>query len=72
MMPGMALFWHPYLEAARSRGEVRADLDIARGGEWVMRTVLSLVTVPGDAVDGDDPASVRRFVDEFLAGRACR
>jgi AcrR family transcriptional regulator len=66
MMPGMALFWHPYLEAARSRGEVRADLDIARAGEWVMRTVLSLVTVPGDAVDADDPASVRRWVDEFL------
>jgi len=66
MMPGMALFWHPYLEAARTRGEVRADLDIARGGEWVMRTVLSLITVPGDAVDGDDPPSVRRFVDEFL------
>ena len=66
MMPGMALFWHPYLEAARSRGEVRADLDIARGGEWVMRTVLSLVTVPGDAVDSDDPVSVLAFVDEFL------
>ncbi|MGD0391618.1 MAG: helix-turn-helix domain-containing protein [Acidimicrobiales bacterium] len=66
MMPGMAVFWHPYLEAARSRGEVRADLDIVRGGEWVMRTVLSLVTVPGDAVDADDPASVRRLVDEFL------
>jgi AcrR family transcriptional regulator len=66
MMPGMAVFWHPYLEAARSRGEVRPDLDIVRGGEWVMRTVLSLVTVPGDAVDADDPASVRRLVDEFL------
>jgi AcrR family transcriptional regulator len=66
MMPGMAVFWHPYLEAARSRGEVRADLDIERAGEWVMRTVLSLVTVPGHAVDGDDPASVRRFVEEFL------
>jgi len=66
MMPGMALFWHPFLEAARRRGEVREDLDVARGGEWVMRTVLSLVTVPGDAVDRDDPASVRRFVDEFL------
>jgi AcrR family transcriptional regulator len=65
-MPGMARFWHPYLEAARSRGEVRPDLDIARGGEWVMRTVLSLVTVPGDAVDVDDPGGVLRFVDEFL------
>jgi AcrR family transcriptional regulator len=66
MMPGMALFWHPYLEAARRRGEVRRDLDIARAAEWVMRIVLSLVTVPGDVVDVDDPGSLGRFVDEFL------
>ena len=66
MMPGMAVFWHPYLEAARSCGEVRADLDVARAGEWVMRVVLSLVTVPGDAVDIDDPSSVRCFVEEFV------
>ncbi|HEY2564420.1 MAG TPA: TetR/AcrR family transcriptional regulator [Acidimicrobiales bacterium] len=66
MMPGFAGFWHPYLEAARARGEVRGDLNIARAGEWVMRMVLSLVTVPGEAVDADDPASVRAFVDEFL------
>jgi hypothetical protein len=39
MMPGMSVFWHRYLEAACSRGEVRTDLDIARGGEWVMRIV---------------------------------
>ncbi len=31
-----------------------------------MRMVLSLVTVPGHAVDVDDRASVSRFVDEFL------
>ncbi|HWF21061.1 MAG TPA: TetR/AcrR family transcriptional regulator [Acidimicrobiales bacterium] len=66
MMPGLAVFWHPYLEAARARGEVRADLNIARAGEWVMRMVLSLLTVPGEAVDVDDSTSVRFFVDEFL------
>jgi AcrR family transcriptional regulator len=66
MMPGMARFWHGYVEAARSRGEVRADLDVARAAEWIMRVVLSLVTVPGGAVDTDDPASVRRFLDDFL------
>jgi AcrR family transcriptional regulator len=65
-MPGMALFWRPYLEAARARGEVRADIDIGRAAEWVMRMVLSLVTVPGDAANADDPASVLRFVGEFL------
>ena len=66
MMPGLAVFWHPYLEAARARGEVRVDLNIARAGEWVMRMVLSLLTVPGEAVDVDDSISVRSFVDEFL------
>jgi hypothetical protein len=66
MMPGMALFWHPYLEAARSGGEVRNDLDITRAAEWVMRIVLSLVTVPGNVVDVDDQESLGRFVDEFL------
>jgi AcrR family transcriptional regulator len=66
MMPGMALFWHPYLESARDRGEIRAAIDVGRAAEWVMRLVLSLVTVPGNAVDVDDPASLLRFVDEFL------
>jgi DNA-binding phage protein len=66
MMPGMALFWHPYLESARSRNEVRSDIDVTRAAEWVMRIVLSLVTVPGDAVDADDPGSLLRFVGEFL------
>ena len=36
MMPGMALFWHPYLESARSCGEVRPDVDVTRAAEWVM------------------------------------
>ena len=66
VMPGMATFWHAYLEEARALGEVRPDLDVARAAEWVMRMVLSLVTVPGPAVDVDDRASVLRFVDEFL------
>ncbi|UDY34472.1 TetR/AcrR family transcriptional regulator [Dermatobacter hominis] len=66
VLPGMAEFWQPYLERARDRGEVRADVDVARAAEWVMRMILSLVTVPGDAVDVDDPASVRSFLEDFL------
>jgi AcrR family transcriptional regulator len=65
-MPGMAVFWRPYLEAAKGRNEVRPDLDVPRAAEWVMRMVLSLVTVPGDAVDVDERSSVRQFVAEFL------
>ena len=66
VMPGMATFWHVYLEEARALGEVRPDLDVARAAEWVMRMVLSLVTVPGPTVEVDDRASVLRFADEFL------
>lgn len=66
LVPGMALFWHEYLEAARDAGEVRADIDVARAAEWVMRIVLSLVTIPGDTFDAGRPAGVRRFVEEFL------
>ncbi|HEX2578219.1 MAG TPA: TetR/AcrR family transcriptional regulator [Aquihabitans sp.] len=64
MLPGMAVFWHPYLEAARQAGEVRADLDVARAAEWVIRVILSLVTIP--PVDTADPDALRRLVDDFL------
>jgi AcrR family transcriptional regulator len=60
MVPGMAAFWRPYLEAATASGEVRPDLDIGRAAEWVVRVVVSLVTMPPDQAD------VRRFVDDFL------
>ena len=66
VLPAMAEFWRPHLERARDRGEVRPDLDVARAAEWVMRMVLSLITVPGDAVDVDDPTSLRAFLDDFL------
>lgn len=66
VLPGMNPFWHRYLEAARDVGEVRADLDVPRAAEWLLRVVLSLVTVPGEAVDADDRASVLAFVHEFF------
>ena len=67
VMPGMATFWHAYLEEARALGEVRPDLDVARAAEWVMRMVLSLVTVPGP--DGRGRRHAPRCcgsLDEFL------
>lgn len=66
VVPGLSGFWHRYVEAARDAGQVRGDLDVARAAEWVLRLVVSLVTLPGDAVDADDPRSVNRFVREFL------
>ena len=59
-------FWVPQLEQARARGEVRTDLELRPAGEWIMRMLLSLVTVPSLTVDLDDPAAVRRFVRDHI------
>jgi AcrR family transcriptional regulator len=65
-LPGMAAFWRPFIERARDRDEIRGDVDVTRAAEFVMRFVLSMVTVPGDAVDVDDVDAVKRFAQEFV------
>lgn len=65
-LPGMAAFWRPFIERARDRGEIRADVDVGRAAEYVMRFVLSMVTVPGDAVDVDDVDDLKRFAHDFV------
>ena len=59
-------FWIPRIEEARARGEVRADLDAPQAAEWIMRMMLSLVTIPSLTVDLDDPEAVRRFVQHHI------
>lgn len=63
LMPGLAVFWHEFLEAARDAGEVRPDLDIAGAAEWVLRMVVSLVTMPLA-----HPEDLDRFVADHLVG----
>jgi AcrR family transcriptional regulator len=59
-------FWRPFVAEARDRGEVRPDLDPDRATEWIMRVIISLVTVPARTFDPDDPDQVRAFVSEFI------
>ncbi len=59
-------FWVPYLEAARERGEVRGNLDVRPAAEWIMRVLVSLVTMPSVTVDLKDPAQVRRYVEGHI------
>jgi hypothetical protein len=59
-------FWVPFLETARDDGEVRADLDVRQASEWIMRILISLVTVPSAIVDLDDPEQLRRFIEAHL------
>jgi AcrR family transcriptional regulator len=59
-------FWVPFLEEARANGEVRADLDIRQASEWIMRILISLVTVPSQTVDLGEPQLLRRFIEDHL------
>lgn len=65
-LPAMSRFWRPYVEAARDRGEVREDLDVARAAEWIFRMVLSVATIPGESFDADDPEDLAAFFAAHL------
>ena len=66
LVPDLADFWSRYLIAARDRGEIREDTDIAEGSEWVARVLLSLATVPGDTLDPTDSDAVLKQVRRYL------
>jgi AcrR family transcriptional regulator len=54
LVPDLAEFWSRYLVAARDRGDIHPDLDIAEASEWVARAIISLATVPGAQLDPAD------------------
>ena len=54
-----------YLEVARARGEVRRDLPIDWGAEWIARILISFVNNPAQAFDDTDPAELESFVRAF-------
>lgn len=66
IVPGLAGFWEHHLARAQDEGEVRADLDLTGAAEWILRVVISLVQVPGLAVDTADRASVRAYLQTYL------
>ncbi len=66
LVPDLALFWRPYVEAAAQRGEIHPGHDLDEVAEWVARVLISLGTVPGDTVDPDDTDVVLRHVRRYL------
>jgi len=66
LVPDLADFWSRYLIAARDRGEIHQDSDIAEASEWVARVLLSLATVPGDTLDPTDSDAVLKQVRRYL------
>ncbi|MBZ5739412.1 TetR/AcrR family transcriptional regulator [Nocardioides mangrovi] len=66
IVPGLSDFWVDMLRAARDRGRVRADLDLDTAAEWVIRVLVSLVGVPGRAVDADDHEALHAYLGTYL------
>jgi AcrR family transcriptional regulator len=66
LVPDLAVFWQRYLVAARDRGEIHPDTDIAEASEWVARALLSLATVPGDTLDPSDADAVATYVRRYV------
>lgn len=62
----MSLFLHPYVCAAKDRGEVAAELDESAASELLARMLMSVTVMPTSAAfDVRRPASVRRFLERF-------
>jgi AcrR family transcriptional regulator len=66
LVPDLADFWSRYLVAARDRGEVHPDTDIAEASEWVARALISLATVPGNTLDPRDPTALLRHIRRYV------
>ncbi len=66
LVPDLADFWTRYLLAARDRGEVHPNIDIAEASEWVSRALISLATAPGNTLDPTDPAQVLTHVRRYV------
>jgi AcrR family transcriptional regulator len=58
-------FLRPLLAAGQAAGQVRADLDVDDAAEWVLRAILSLITVEGPRQRAD--AELGEFIRTFLA-----
>lgn len=66
LVPDLAAFWRPYVEAAVDRGEVDAGHDVDTTLEWIARILISLGTVAGATIDPDDPRSVAVYIHNFV------
>jgi AcrR family transcriptional regulator len=62
----MSIFITPYIEAAKDRGEVAADLDEREASEWIARMFMSLTVMPSSgAFDASKPKSFRGFLERY-------
>ncbi|KAA1430203.1 TetR/AcrR family transcriptional regulator [Mycolicibacter arupensis] len=66
LVPDLAAFWHPFVAAAADAGDIHPDTDVPEASEWVARVMISLGSVPGNHMNPDDPAAVRRHLRRYV------
>lgn len=66
LIPEIAAFWEPYVQAAVERGEIHPGTECAETAEWIARIMMSLATVPGERCDVADRESVLRHARRYL------
>ncbi|MEO6792501.1 MAG: helix-turn-helix domain-containing protein [Mycobacterium sp.] len=66
LVPDLAAFWYPFVAAAAAGGDIHPDTDLPEASEWVARVMISLGSVPGNCIDPDDPASLRRHLRRYV------
>ncbi|MGB0437466.1 MAG: TetR/AcrR family transcriptional regulator [Mycobacterium sp.] len=66
LIPEIAAFWEPYLQAAIDGGEIHPDTDCAESAEWIARVTTSMATVPSEHFDPEDPDSVLRHARRYI------
>lgn len=57
-------FLRPHFEAARSAGQLRSRIDLDEAAEWILRTIMSLLTVRGPRAR--TAAEQRRYLLTFV------
>lgn len=66
LVPDLAGFWYPFLEAAAANGDIHPDTDLPEASEWVARVMISLGSVPGNRMNPDDPEALRRHFRRYV------
>ena len=66
ILNALAELMRGYIRLAKARGEVRRGINLDHSSEWTARMLLSLMAVPAQTFDFEDPAEFEKFVRSFM------
>ena len=66
LIPGLAAFWRPFVDAAIARGDIATGHDPEETSEWVARVMISIGTTGSNTLNPDDPTDVARHIHRYV------